>query len=152
MVTRSRRCAVLLCGVIFVASALVVLISPSITIAVHSAAINVAFLQGGVRVRTPGDAGRAVEIYWNSSGWRWLPYTSTHLALARNGRDYVPTTSVFVPLWPAAVGSAMAGLWIIGRRRARPSPDACSCGYSLTGNQSGRCPECGARRVAGESH
>ncbi len=39
----------------------------------------------------------------------------------------------------------MVGLpFAIVRGRARKPPTACQCGYDLTGNESGACPECGA--------
>ena len=49
-----------------------------------------------------------------------------------------------IPLWPVlAVGVAITLL--LWRRDARlPGPGCCKrCGYNLTGNVSGRCPECG---------
>jgi len=48
-----------------------------------------------------------------------------------------------VPIWPAALlaGAFAAWLWSSNRR---DRPGACAgCGYDLTGNVSGRCPECG---------
>ena len=61
-----------------------------------------------------------------------------------------------LPLWTALVliGSVTAILWY---RDHRPRPGHCQrCGYDLTGNVSGRCPECGkmihrsARRCRGK--
>jgi hypothetical protein len=49
-----------------------------------------------------------------------------------------------VPLWPTVLvlGAVSALLWILDHRRI--SPGHCGkCGYDLTGNVSGRCPECG---------
>lgn len=80
------------------------------------------------------------EAPWVFSGaWLWTKY------------DYVPTGCrgpyprvhvVGVSLWPwfglslAATGWAFVG--------ARPPAGHCRCGYDLTGNTSGACPECGA--------
>ncbi len=52
------------------------------------------------------------------------------------GKVYVP---LWVPLVPAVIATAL--LW---RRDGRVAPGHCQrCGYDLTGNVSGRCPECG---------
>lgn len=51
---------------------------------------------------------------------------------------------VMLPLWLALLMTAVptALLWFVDRRRA--TPGCCgSCGYNLTGNAFGRCPECG---------
>jgi hypothetical protein len=48
----------------------------------------------------------------------------------------------------ALLGVPTAALWIIDRRRVPPGH--CPCGYNLTGNVSGVCPECGAA-VAGRA-
>ena len=40
-----------------------------------------------------------------------------------------------------AFSIATACLWYFDRRS--PAPGTCKCGYDLTGNTSGRCPECG---------
>jgi hypothetical protein len=60
-----------------------------------------------------------------------------------------------VSLWVAAalLGAypAAACIWVcLRRRRRRRRPGCCvMCGYDLTGNVSGRCPECGAEVGAG---
>ena len=70
--------------------------------------------------------------YWGSSTWRAGGTTSLR----------------WYPLWPAllTVGPPTAFLWgidwWIGRRRFPPG-HCQKCGYDLTGNVSGRCPECG---------
>jgi hypothetical protein len=49
---------------------------------------------------------------------------------------------VFVPLWiPAVALLTFSAVWY--RRSRPPKPGFCRCGYDLTGNVSGRCPECG---------
>ncbi len=48
-----------------------------------------------------------------------------------------------LPFWPVLLASAAA--FAYSARRGRPAAGHChSCGYDLTGNVSGRCPECGA--------
>ena len=47
------------------------------------------------------------------------------------------------PLWVPflAIAIPTALLWHV--YRSAPAPGICRCGYDLTGNTSGRCPECG---------
>lgn len=57
---------------------------------------------------------------------------------------------IHVPLVVPTLLVAIAAAWIwipILRRKRRP--DVCKCGYDLTGNASGVCPECGAAVPAG---
>ncbi len=51
--------------------------------------------------------------------------------------------TISIPLWVffVIIGSPTFWLWHLDRRR--PAPGTCKCGYDLTGNTSGRCPECG---------
>ncbi len=89
---------------------------------------------------------------WTWTQWRW------RLGLCRPGvyeRTYggylyenlsqpVNQTVYVLPCWIpftlAMVSTAL--LWLLDRRRAKPGHCG-RCGYSLTGNVSGRCPECG---------
>ena len=54
-----------------------------------------------------------------------------------------------VSLWllVAAIAIPTVVLWYLDRRR--PAPGACRCGYDLTGNKSGVCPECGRELTTG---
>jgi hypothetical protein len=51
-------------------------------------------------------------------------------------------THCIVPHWLPGIVLLGAGLWL-GRRQRIFGPGRCGCGYDLTGNVSGRCPECG---------
>ena len=54
---------------------------------------------------------------------------------------------VLVPIWPVWLAFAAGTIALF--RRDKPTPRGhCRCGYDLTGNTSGTCPECG--RKAGE--
>lgn len=50
------------------------------------------------------------------------------------------------PLWPGLAGVAVP-TWVLARLRRERVPANCctSCGYNLTANTSGVCPECGTR-------
>ena len=89
---------------------------------------------------------------------RWWPtiYDSTAQARWRGWLDrclYVPSGQTrgtwgrcFVaPLWCLLVVGLIPTLFLWWRDRPLP-PDYCQrCGYNLTGNISGRCPECGTQ-------
>ncbi len=50
-----------------------------------------------------------------------------------------------IPLWPPFVLVAAPTVYLWHRDRRRFAPGPCQrCGYSLTGNATGVCPECGA--------
>lgn len=69
---------------------------------------------------------------WNDQGfWPRYQYDSDMKAIV-------------LPLWIPffLIGIPTALLWRIDRRRTR-SGRCTTCGYDLTGNVSGRCPECG---------
>jgi len=48
------------------------------------------------------------------------------------------------PLWPLLAGTAVVGFVLLYCGRRRIVRGHCDCGYDLTGNVSGVCPECGA--------
>lgn len=52
-------------------------------------------------------------------------------------------TYLQVPLWPVVVINAIATLWLAFNWPARRTRECIECGYSLIGNTSGACPECG---------
>lgn len=56
---------------------------------------------------------------------------------------------VVIPLWAPLMLVGLPTLWMLWSRRRRRPPGHCvACGYDLTGNVSGRCPECGTLIVA----
>ena len=78
--------------------------------------------------------------YDMSEDSRWLPRT----------RLDRPVRFIAIPLWLPLLIVALptAALWY---RDRRPPKGRCQhCGYDLTGNVSGRCPECGTARAGGE--
>lgn len=93
----------------------------------------------GIRGSTGPNAFRAAP------GSRWLP--TRGLAGIRSGSGpTIPMNHWFVPTYVIALplfGVALAPLLF----RRRPAAGCCrTCGYDLTGNVSGRCPECGVAR------
>ena len=42
--------------------------------------------------------------------------------------------------------TASVGSWMENQNERPAPPGHCRCGYDLTGNESGTCPECGERR------
>jgi len=57
---------------------------------------------------------------------------------------------VFVPYWVLLIPTALATLWL-WRWDRRPKSGCVNCGYNLTGNVSGVCPECGTAIGIGDS-
>jgi len=65
------------------------------------------------------------------------------LSLPRREK-YASTTRLVTPLWLPTALVAATTVFLIWRDRRRKPPGHCrSCGYNLTGNVSGICPECG---------
>lgn len=63
----------------------------------------------------------------------------------RNETHRLTSYSLDIPLWmPSVTFLALAILLLVLDRRSRPVPGKCSCGYDLSGNVSGVCPECGS--------
>ena len=80
------------------------------------------------------------------SPWPVSGFAYSRQPPAANQPGYVRLT---LPLWvPAGLTAAMPCWWLI-RRPWRRLPGLCTrCGYNLTGNVSGVCPECGTDRGA----
>jgi hypothetical protein len=71
----------------------------------------------------------------------FLPYTTQSGFGLRYSYVYVPLVSILLLMLVLAVPVTSAA-WYFDRRHILP--DHCEeCGYNLTGNVSGRCPECG---------
>ena len=86
----------------------------------------------------------------------WLPMSPNRLGFAHSAGVAQGTRLRYLvfPLWAAALPPLVApALWLrraaLRRRRARrAAAGRCArCGYDLTGNVSGVCPECGAPEV-----
>lgn len=87
--------------------------------------------QGGPSLFTLHDA---------TTGARWLPAVRNQL---HSPNAALAVTLISLPLIPLTILAAILCL-LLGLRSLRHPPDHCHrCGYDLTGNLSGRCPECG---------
>ena len=74
---------------------------------------------------------RTVSPWGSGPNWRWWNYWE------------VDWRRIAVPLYAVLLAVAVPTLlvWRFGRKPVRPGH--CGCGYDLTGNTSGVCPECG---------
>jgi hypothetical protein len=83
------------------------------------------------------------EGTWHGFSWRGTYSRSP------NASGYMTQRSV--PLWMVAAAAAVLPVrWLVLFRRRRRPPGSCAtCGYNLTGNTSGVCPECGTPTTAG---
>ena len=72
----------------------------------------------------------------------WLPRVEDNSPVSVNTLLITPVLSLTLPLWiPFVLALALAAFYW----RPRVPKGCCGqCGYNLTGNVSGRCPECGA--------
>ena len=81
------------------------------------------------------DAPEIASIWWPSAE----PFDYTWGCL--HSWTTVKGQAVAAPFWPVLVMACCPTI-IWWRRDRRPKPGHCPCGYDLTGNVSGRCPEC----------
>jgi hypothetical protein len=73
--------------------------------------------------------------------------TRGNFGLAVDSLTEVYQVQVAAPLWAIALPAAVLPLAHLWRAVSRRGPGVCqSCGYDLTGNVSGVCPECGRAR------
>jgi hypothetical protein len=90
-----------------------------------------------------------VPRFWEADDWETLYALGFHLPKYQTFPDAKPawnsvaqTSHIILPLWMPVLlfGLLSFNFWQTDRRRRGV---VCRCGYDLTGNVSGRCPECG---------
>ena len=87
---------------------------------------------------------------WPDLGWGWPGWGDPHWRLASGGET---VASLWLPYWILVFALAILPLLWLWRRRRRMALErvgcCATCGYNLTGNVSGICPECGKAISAG---
>lgn len=101
-----------------------------------------------LRSDLPIDGG----IPWMEQGWQVEKRRREHMTWLPSLHQDDPLRSTFtvwltVPLWIPTLCCAVLAIFFWKRSRCRSHIGLCRCGYDLTGNVSGVCPECG-REVA----
>jgi hypothetical protein len=102
----------------------------------HTVTLSRGCLGCGTWVCRPWELGwHATRVRPASPRWKALYYRSAG------------GTRVFIPLWmPFLIAAIPTGLlWWRDRRIPSPPGHCQKCGYNLTGNMSGTCPECGEK-------
>ncbi len=81
---------------------------------------------------------------------RWMEFPHDPLSWKWAIRPSVWDTGFIIPLWlPFLLIALPTGFLFWSDHRRRTRAGCCGmCGYSLTGNTTGRCPECGATTPA----
>ncbi|MFQ5805658.1 MAG: hypothetical protein ACE5I3_04325 [Phycisphaerae bacterium] len=88
-------------------------------------------------------------VFWELSGtegllW-WFDGTYNLKALLPRGERDPIRTRIAIPIWPLLAVAATMTVLLFRSDRRFPPGKCQNCGYDLTGNLSGRCPECGAQ-------
>lgn len=92
----------------------------------------------GFSVLAPTVSSEPGVSTWFPNTVQWMPEAHRH---PYRDVDFY----MFIPFWCPLVVLLVPTLILFRRVRAKP-PGCCrSCGYDLTGNTTGTCPECGAR-------
>jgi hypothetical protein len=84
------------------------------------------------------------KVNWSDADLQWIPIIGE--------TDNQNLTVTAIPLWAPFAGITAAAVVVWGRHGWGSVPGFCCqrCGYNLTGNVSGMCPECGTPIANGE--
>jgi len=90
-----------------------------------------------------GESEQGLRVHRRDAPWpEWLPYCDLP-----DGWDLSHAWVIVLPLWMPFVILAIPTVLLWWRDCRSIPPGHCQqCGYDLTGNVSGVCPECGVRR------
>ena len=79
-------------------------------------------------------------------GWRANPLDRIAWGFVWPGSHQIArdTRVITIPFWLCFVVASIPTMILIRLAPRRPLPGHCRCGYNLTGNVSGACPECGS--------
>lgn len=104
-------------------------------VAIHSGGVG--FSTWRDSVVSDDDQGR-FRLLVNEGSLRWLPTWGTDNVRLRQAIRFTGYLPLWIPLLICIVAT------VVVFRRTRAVPGGCGgCGYDLTGNVSGVCPECG---------
>lgn len=109
---------------------------PGNDIGLHGGALHLSISYNGTIIYAPNWWIFEVRDDYYST-YYWWPYLHTD---PQGAFPFIHNTWVGIPVWMPLILAATVSLW--PRRRHRGSRCA-HCSYDLTGNVSGRCPECG---------
>ena len=108
--------------------------------------LNFGVISASSSPRTQADVSIGLEFSASSdasSRWNWWIFDAYY----RSGNDCAIDICLWLPFLLIALPTGFL-FWSDHRRRMRGGAGCCQkCGYNLTGNTTGKCPECGAESV-----
>jgi hypothetical protein len=125
------------------------------TMHLNTTSLSIRISEGGISVFGTGwylqheraDEATVVIERCNEAPRLWLPYA--HGPFYMRGR-LITQWIVIIPMWLLFLIGFVPFVWL-ARRDWRIPPGCCrECGYNLTGNVSGTCPECGTPTSEGQ--
>ena len=92
---------------------------------------------GMAEFRFPAYSYSASPLHFAYTGFE-VPYFVPEYYLTNYG-----TRIILIPFWPVLLVVVLGEWWLWRHPHSHQSDECSSCGYSLNGNVSGICPECG---------